>query len=209
MARVLCVLYDDPREGHPARLCERHHTAYRALCRRTDHTVAHSDRLHARGTSGRRNGRPRPPQVPGSAWPFDDRSVGPGPVGVEVRPGIARGGNRHLSGLPAVCLTAERIAKAHKLRLVIVRRRRRRGYRPRCRAARRGITVAEITHSSSSQHRRVCGYADPFVGTQRRYVHSSRASDSPSASRITPSARMISRGCMSESLAPAASVLRY
>ena len=35
--------------------------------------------------SGRRNGRPRPPQIPGIAWPFDDHSVGPGPVGVEVR----------------------------------------------------------------------------------------------------------------------------
>jgi hypothetical protein len=57
--------------------CERHHTAYRALRRRTDPTVPHCDRLHARRTRGRRNGGPRPPQIPGIAWPFDDHSVRP------------------------------------------------------------------------------------------------------------------------------------
>ena len=50
MAKVLCVLYDDPVDGYPTSLCARRHPEDRALSGRPDAAHAEGDRLSSRAS---------------------------------------------------------------------------------------------------------------------------------------------------------------
>ena len=149
MAKVLCVLYDDPVDGYPPSLRARRRPEDRGLPRRPDRADAGGDRLHARRAARLRLRRARPAPVPRGARAT--RSIV-----TSDKDGPDSEFERELADAEVVIsqpfwpayLTAERIAKAPNLKLAITA-----GigsdHVDLQAAIERGITVAEVTYSNS------------------------------------------------------------
>ena len=149
MAKVLCVLYDDPVGRLPAGVRARRHPEDRALPRRPDHADARGDRLHARRAARQRLRRARAAQR-------SSRSAATASSSPSDKDGADSEFERELPDADVVIsqpfwpayLTAERIAKAPKLKLAITA-----GigsdHVDLQAAIERGITVAEVTYCNS------------------------------------------------------------
>ena len=99
MAKVLAVLYPDPVDGYPAKICPRRHPQDHPLPRRPDHADAERHRLQARRAVRQRVGRAWASQIPGEGRPHSGGDLRQGRPELGVREGAARRRGRHL---PAV-----------------------------------------------------------------------------------------------------------
>ena len=166
MATVLCVLYDDPVDGYPPSYArdeiptiERYHDG------QTTPTPA-GDRLHPGRAAGQRLRRARAAQVPrgAAATRLVVTSDKDGPDSVFERELPEADVVISQPFWPAY-LTAERIAKAPKLKLAITA-----GigsdHVDLQAAIERGLTVAEVTYSQQHQRLRARRDDDPGAGPQ-------------------------------------------
>ena len=148
MSKIVCVLYDDPVTGYPKKYARDDLPRIDALSGRPDHAVAAGDRLQAGAAARQRFGRAWPAQVPRVARPQAGRDLGQGRAEQPLREGDRRRRDRDLAAVLARLPTAERIAKAPKLKLVVTA-----GigsdHTDLQAAMNRGITVAEVTYCNS------------------------------------------------------------
>ena len=120
MAKVLCVLYDDPVDGYPTTYARDDIPKIERYPGGQTLPTPEGDRLHARRAARQRLRRARPAQVPREPRPHARRDLGQGRRRTRVF-------ERELPDAEIVIsqpfwpayLTAERIAKAPKLKLAI------------------------------------------------------------------------------------------
>ena len=149
MAKIVCVLYDDPIGGMPTILSARRPSEARPLSRRPDAADPEGDRLPARRTARQRFGRAGPAQVPRRPRPHPGRHVRQGRPGLRVRARAGRCRRRHLAAVLAGL--SDRRADRQGARISSSRSPPASApttstCRPR---STRGITVAEVTYCNS------------------------------------------------------------
>ena len=148
MAKVVCVLYDDPVDGYPKTYARDDIPKIDQISRRADGADAERDRLQAGRAARQRLGRTRPAQVP--------RRAGHTLVVTSDKDGANSVLDKELPDAEIVIsqpfwpayMTEERIDKAKKLKLIITA-----GigsdHTDLQAAMDKGITVAEVTYCNS------------------------------------------------------------
>ena len=101
MAKIICVLYDDPVDWLSQDLRPRRDSRHQILSRRPDAADAQGDRFQARRTARQRLRRPRPAEVGQGQWPHAGRHLRQGRRQFDARQGAARRRDRHLAALLA------------------------------------------------------------------------------------------------------------
>ena len=96
MAKVLCVLYDDPVDGYPKSYPRDGLPVLDELPGRPDAPDARGDRLHPGRTARQRLGRARAAEIPGGLGPHARRHLGQGRRRLGVRARAPRRGRRDL-----------------------------------------------------------------------------------------------------------------
>ncbi len=204
MAKILCVLYDDPVDGYPPAYARDEIPADRALSRRPDHADPGGDRLHPRRAARQRLRRARAAQVPRGAGPRAGRHLRQGRPRLGVRARAARRRGRHLpallAGLPdrrADRQGAEPEAGDHRRHRLRPRRPAGRD-RPR-HHGRRGDLLQQ------HQRRRARRDDDPRAGPQLHPLLPDRGRRRLEHRRLRRHARTTSRACRSAPSPPGAS----